>query len=139
MKLIRTVFFAALLLTMIGCALDLNNQTGAIPKEKWCDNDEDIPWSGCWREIEQIDCETGDEFEPDETIGELRLKSDGSYSITWHPFKSYTDYAGSYKLNKAEDRITFDHTDTPGFDGNGFFLIREIGDLELIDIWFGTF
>ncbi len=67
------------------------------------------------------------------------LKSDGSYSITWHPFESYTDYAGSYKLNKAEDRITFDHTDTPGFDGNGFFLIREIGDLELIDIWFGTF
>lgn len=139
LKLIRTVFFATLLFTMIGCELNPNNQTGAISKEKWCDNDEDKPWSGCWREIGQIDCETGDEFEPDQTIGELRLKSDGGYSITWHPFESYTDYAGAYKVNEAEGRITFDHIDATGFDGNGFYLIRDNGDLELTDIWFGTF
>jgi hypothetical protein len=138
-KLIRPVIFASLLFTMISCAFNPNNQTGAISKEKWCDRDDDKLWSGCWSEIKQIECETGDEFEPEETIGELRLKSDGGYSITWHPFESYTDYAGSYVVNEAQGTITFDHMDAPGFDGNGFYLIRESGDLELTDIWFGSF
>jgi hypothetical protein len=124
---------------MIGCAASPKKHSGGMSSEEWCDKDEDVPWSGCWREIGQIDCETGVEFEPGETIGELRLRSDGSYSITWHPFESYTDYAGSYEVNEAQGMITLDHTNVSKFDGDGTYLIRENGDLELVDIWFGTF
>ena len=112
---------------------------GKISMDDWCEIDEDMPWSGCWREIGQIDCETGDEFEADQPIGELRLTPESVYSVTWHPFEFYTDYAGSYKIKETEGTITFSQTDASGFDGEGFYLIRENGDLELIDIWFGSF
>jgi len=139
MKRPSTFLLALFLLTIIGCAPGLKDDSGGISNEKWCDKDEDKPWSGCWREVRQIDCESEGEFEPAELIGELRLKSDGVYSITWHPFEYYTDYAGSYKVDEAQGSITFDHIDAPAFDGNGTFVIRESGDLVLTGIWFGSF
>ncbi len=139
MKL-KSVYLLILILFIIsGCASDINEQGGGKSMEKWCQRDEDLPWSGCWREIRHIDCETGDEIESEEAIGELRLKPDGGFSITWHPFEFYTDYTGSFKVNELEGSITFDKINTPGYDGEGFYLMRENGDLELIDIWFGSF
>ena len=139
MTLIRPIIFILLHITLTGCAMDPNNPTNKISAEDWCGEDQDMPWSGCWKEIFQIECETGNEFESSETIGELRLLSDDRYSITWHPFEYYTDYAGSFKVNPAESTINIGHIDSPGFDGDGSYLIRENGDLELVDIWLGPF
>lgn len=98
-----------------------------------------MSWSGCWREIRQIDCESGDDFEAEDKIGELRLLPNGRYSITWHPFETYTDYVGTYNINPAEGTIVFNYEDDAGIDGDGFYSFQENGDLELMDIWFGTF
>jgi hypothetical protein len=139
MKLIRNFLLAAAMAIMIGCSSNQNTNKGEISMESWCKKDEDMPWSGCWREIGQIDCETGEEFEPDEKIGELRLKPEGNYSITWHPFETYTDYAGTYTIDEANGTITFDHPDAPKYDFDGFYSMRSNGDLELADLWFGSF
>ena len=135
----RVFLYISFLLTIAGCAYDADVLSGGMSEGEWCAADEGLPWSGCWREIRQINCETGEEFETDQKIGELRLKSDDGYSITWHPFETYTDYAGSYQVNEARRKITFDHDGRSGFDGIGTFQIRQNGDLELVDIWFGTF
>lgn len=139
MQPVRALILITVLLTIAGCASKPINHPNGISMEEWCARDSDMPWSGCWQEIRQIDCETGDEFEPDDTIGELRLKPDGRYSITWHPFETYTDYAGTYNINQVKGTIVFNHDNASGFDGDGFYSLRENGDLELIDIWFGSF
>jgi len=127
------------LFSICACTPHVNIQSGGIADEKWCEKDEDMPWTGCWQEIKQIDCESGELFEADEKIGEFRLKPDGRYSITWHPFETYTDYKGTYKINSTQGTISFNHHDSTRFDGDGFYIIRENGDLELTDIWFGSF
>lgn len=96
MKFLRVCVLLLLLFVMTGCISNVNKREGSVSKEEWCDKDEDMPWTGCWREVCRIECETGEDFESDESIGELRLKSDGHFSVTWHPFESYTDYVGSY-------------------------------------------
>ena len=126
-------------LLLCGCQANSGINGGGISREEWCDKDIDYPWTGCWREIHQIDCETGEEFEAEEEIGELRMKADGTYSLTWHPFEHYTDYIGSYEVNENGGKIAFSSNGKQGFDGDGFFLIRENGDMELKEIWFGTF
>lgn len=139
-NIIRTCLLGALLISLIGCAPEPPEEdTDPIDMEVWCDQDAELPWSGCWREIYQINCETGDEFESDDPIGELRLTSDGSYSITWQPFEYYLDYAGTYNIDVAQGKITFSDTGASGFDGDGSYIINENGELELIDIWFGIF
>lgn len=139
MKHIRNFLILSLLLAMMGCDTISGSHGTGISTEDWCDKDKNSPWSGCWREIKQIDCETGSEFEAEEEIGELRMKADGTYSITWHPFEHYTDFIGSYEVDETGGKITFSSNGKPGFDGDGFFLIREDGTLELREIWFGMF
>jgi len=139
MKPLRVFILIAALLTITGCASQPENHYDEISMEDWCIKDADMPWSGCWKEIQQIDCETSDEFESDDAIGELRLIPDGHYSITWHPFETYTDYAGTYNIDQVEGTLAFNHDNASGFDGDGFYSFRENGDLELIDIWFGSF
>lgn len=139
MATLRIFMFIMVLLVISGCASELINQSNGIDTEEWCLEDGDMPWSGCWKEIRQIDCESGDIFEAEDKIGELRLLPNGRYSITWHPFETYTDYAGTYNINPAEGAIAFNHEDDAVFDGDGFYSFKENGDLELMDIWFGTF
>jgi len=124
---------------MAGCAAEPVSQSNGISMEDWCAEDADMRWSGCWKEIGQIDCDSGAEFEAEDAIGELRLLPNGSYSITWHPFETYTDYAGRYTIKPAEGTIAFEHDEAAGFDGDGTYSFRENGDLELSDIWFGSF
>jgi len=126
------------LIGIVGCAAEPVQQVNGISMEDWCAEDADMPWSGCWKEIGRIDCESGTEFEADDAIGELRLLPNGRYSITWHPFETYTDYLGRYTINPAEGTITFEYDAAAGFDGDGSYSFRENGDLELNDIWFGS-
>ncbi len=136
---VKVFIFIMVLLTMAGCAAEPIQQFKEISMEDWCVEDANMPWSGCWQEIGQIDCESGAEFEADDAIGELRFLPDGRYSITWHPFETYTDYAGRYNISSAEGTIAFEHDEAAGFDGDGTYSLRENGDLELVDIWFGSF
>ena len=98
-----------------------------------------MAWTGCWKEIYQIDCESGKEFESEEKIGELRLRADGIYSVTRRPFEHWVDYSGIYTVTETDGSIAFSPMDTSGFDGDGSYRVRENGDLELADIWFGIF
>jgi hypothetical protein len=139
MKLVRVIILMMVLLIMAGCAAEPVQQSNGISMEDWCAEDADMPWSGCWKEIGQIDCGSGADFEAEDEIGELRLLPDNRYSITWHPFETYTDYIGRYTINPVEGTITFEHDDEAGIDGDGSFSFRENGDLELRDIWFGSF
>jgi hypothetical protein len=139
MKLIKIISFVIIFIIIGGCSSIQNLNIGEISKDEWCKKDEDMPWSGCWREVGQLDCDTGDEFEPEEEIGELRLNPDGSYSITWHPFETYTDYAGKYTIDEANHTIAFNHPDSSKYDFSGFFMVRSNGDLILTDMWFGPF
>ena len=132
------ILFTALF-ALAGCTQESLNPSDAIDMQEWCASDADMPWTGCWQEIRQIDCETGDEFEPEDAIGELRLLPDGHYSITWHPFETFTDYAGTYTIDQAQGKIAFNYDNEPGFNNDGTYSIRENGDLELLDIWFGSF
>lgn len=139
MQTARIFIFLTALLAVSGCVPEPVNHSSGLDVEKWCIEDGDMPWSGCWKEIWQIDCESGEELEAEDTIGELRLLPNGRYSITWHPFETYTDYAGTYNINPAAGTIALNHEGDAGFDGDGFYSIKDNGDLELMDIWFGTF
>jgi hypothetical protein len=127
------------LFALAGCSQETLNPSDAIDMQEWCASDADMPWTGCWHEIRQIDCESGDEFKPEDAIGELRLLPDDRYSITWHPFETFTDYAGTYTIDQAQGTIAFNYDNEPGFNGDGIYSIRENGNLELLDIWFGSF
>ena len=139
MQLMRVFIVTMVISLIVGCASEPTEYISEISMKDWCIEDADMPWSGCWKEMKQIDCETGDEFESEDAIGELRLIPNGQYSITWQPFETYTDYIGKYNIDQVEGTISFEHDDLSGFDGEGFYTLRESGDLELIDIWFGSF
>ena len=113
---LRIILLIAALLAIASCTSEPLNHSSAIDMDEWCAYNGDMPWSGCWQEVRQFDCETGDEFEAAEAIGELRLKPDGRYSITWHHFEIYTDYAGTHNINQAEGTIAFNHDNASGFD-----------------------
>jgi hypothetical protein len=108
--------------------------------EEWCDRDESMPWTGCWKEVAQLDCETGQHIEPAEKIEEFRLTSDGRYSVTWSAFEFYVDYAGSYEIDAEDGTISLSMgSNAPqNVDGRGRFTITEGGELLLEDAWLGA-
>jgi hypothetical protein len=108
--------------------------------EEWCGRDESMPWAGCWTEVAQLDCESGQELEPEEVIEEFRLASDRRYSVTWSPFERYVDYAGTYAVIEENGTIelTMGKNAPPDADGLGTFTITDQGELILSDIWLGT-
>ena len=139
MKIYAVFILLILMFSLSGCGVISGKHGRGTFEEEWCNRDEEMPWSGCWREIARIDCITGEEFESDESISELRLRSDGRFSITWHPFESFTDFSGSYNINEIVGSITFEQIDRPGYDGEGFYLILDNEDMVLLDMWFGFF
>ena len=128
---------AAILLSLFGCDQYPVDEYGEIPMDEWCYRSSDMPWTGCWEEVAQLDCTTGDRLYREEMIGELRLKSDGGYSITRHPFEHFVDYTGTYEVNRKQ--IVFSSIYTPGFDGEGTYSINEEGELLLQDVQFDVF
>jgi hypothetical protein len=126
--------------SMCGCALDPGKGTGGMDMEEWCSKDETRPWTGCWIEVARLDCESGQEFEPQETIGEFRLTPDGRYSVTWTPFETFVDYAGQYQVSEEDGTIELTVGDRApaGVKGQGRFSITEQRDLLLEGIWLGA-
>ena len=103
---------------------------------------EDNPLVGTWREEAQFACETREEIVPDELIGELRFRADGTFGVTWAPFEVYVDYWGAYTYDSAEGNldlvITGGNYVPDDMDGTGSFSIDEDGRLILDDIWLGS-
>jgi hypothetical protein len=126
-------------LSLCGCALDPGGSTSGTNMEEWCSKDEKRPWTGCWIELARLDCESGQEFEPQEPIGEFRLTPDGLYSVTWTPFETFVDYAGQYEVSEEDSTIELNLGDRApaGAKGQGRFSITDQGDLLLEGIWLG--
>lgn len=123
-----------------GCTALPGENDGGIDMEEWCGRDQSMPWTGCWKEVAQLDCETGQQIEPAEKIEEFRLTSDGTYSVTWSAFEFYVDYAGSYDIDEKNGTITLTMGSNapPDVDGQGNITITEGGELLLEDMWLGA-
>jgi hypothetical protein len=127
-------------LFLCGCALDPGAGTGRMDMEKWCSREEKKPWTGCWIEVAQLDCESGQEFVPAEPIEEFRLTSDGIFSVTWSPFETFVDYAGQYEVSDKDGAIelAMGNLAPPDAEGQGRFTITDQGTLILEGIWLGA-
>jgi len=103
---------------------------------------EENPLAGIRTEEVQFGCGTEEEIVPEEPIGELRFRADGTFSVTWAPFEIYQDYWGTYEYDPAQG--TLDLVVTGGnyipddVDGTGLFSFDEEGRLILSDMWLGS-
>ena len=102
----------------------------------------DMPWTGCWKEIAYIDCESGEQVAPFYPIGELRLVSDGELTVTWVPFESYIDYFGTYQVDEINGTIRIDAEERnylpSDIDGEGRYAVTVEENLLLRDMWLGS-
>lgn len=101
------------------------------------------PLVGTWSQVGQARCAAPNEPAPvEEPIRELRFRGDGRFSVTWLPFESYTDYAGTYTYTPASGRLRL-HVEQSNFlpddlDLDGRAVIGEDGVLHLSDLWLGS-
>lgn len=99
------------------------------------------PLIGNWTEIAQLTCDTGEQVEVEERIGELRIEANGDFSVTWYPFEVYIDYVGTYEFDSSGTLDLYGRAVNyfpPTFDGSGEFSIDKDGHLVLTDIWLGV-
>jgi hypothetical protein len=140
MNKVKGFLFLFFLLGLCGCSLGPGKDSDRIDMEEWCGRDARMPWTGCWTEVAQIDCDSGQEFVPKATIEEFRLTSDGIFSVTWSPFETYVDYAGPYSVNEKARAIelTLGDLAPPRAIGKGRFTITDEGELLVEGIWLGS-
>lgn len=123
-----------------GCAVAPSGDSVGVDSQEWCSRDERMPWTGCWAEVVQLDCESGEEFEPAGAIGEFRLTPDWRFSVTWSPFETYVDYAGQYRVSEEDGTIelTLGNLAPPNAKGRGTFTVTDQDELLLEGIWLGA-
>ncbi len=140
MKKLNTLLLLLSLSFLYGCTFGSGENSNGISTKEWCDRNESIPWSGCWLEVAQLDCESGQAFEPEKIIKEFRLNPNGTFSVTWTPFEHFVDYAGPYKVSEKNGTIELTTGDKapPNVDGQGNFTITDKGELVLENIWLGA-
>ena len=140
MKMLNALWLLLSLSLLCSCALVPGKDTGGLDMEAWCRRDSRMPWTGCWTEVARLDCDSGQEFEPESTIGEFRLASDGSYSVTWTPFEFFVDYAGPYTVDEQKGLLALTLGDRAPLEaqGQGRYSITEQGELVLEGIWLGV-
>jgi len=103
---------------------------------------EDSPLIGSWKKEAQFVCGSQEEVTPEERIGELRFRADGTFSVTWMPFEVYKDYTwGTYDYDLGQGALEIDITGgnyiPDDLDGSGSFWSDEEGRLMLRDVWLG--
>ena len=140
MKELNVLLLLLSLLFLCGCVFDPGANSGGISTEEWCNRDDSMPWTGCWTEVAQLDCGSGQAFELEEVIEEFRLTSDGIFSVTWTPFEHFVDYAGPYEVSETNGTIelTMGNNAPSNVDGQGNFTITDQGELILENIWLGA-
>ncbi len=74
-------------------------------------------------------------------IGELEFTADGHFSVTYHPFETYRDYWGTYRLDPATGALSMSvegGNDRPGgLDLEGTARFAADGKLVLEDMYLG--
>ncbi len=140
MKKLNALLALLFLAWLCGCSLAPGANSDRIDMAEWCSRDARMPWTGCWAEVSQLDCESGREFVPETTIGEFRLTSDGIFSVSWSPFETYVDYAGQYRVREKSGTIelVMGSRAPPDAEGQGHFAVTDQGELILEDIWLGA-
>jgi hypothetical protein len=128
--------------TVYTVTADVENGRRLVSVEVYVYTQEANPLVGLWREEAQLACDTFEDEEPAERIGELRFDADGTFSVTWMPFEIYRDYWGSYQFDSQQGTLSLNveggNYVPEDVDGNGSFLIDGQGRLVLKDLWLGT-
>lgn len=74
-------------------------------------------------------------------IGELEFNAEGGFSVTYHPFETYKDYWGSYRLDPATGALSMSVTGgnhvPEGLDLEGKAHFDASGKLVLEDMFLG--
>jgi hypothetical protein len=95
------------------------------------------PLIGAWREVERIECETGQRFEPRQQLREVLFLADGRVYVTTDPFEDFFfGYEGRYALDPDAGTFTIadarEINETPsGVDQPIPFEIDALGRLVL--------
>lgn len=121
---------------------NINNGQATAGIDVYIYRTEDNPLIGTWREDTQLACGSELLVTPDQLIGELIFRADGTFSVTWHPFEVYTDYNGKYQsdLQNGSLEMTIENGNyIPGdVDPSGSFYIDWDNRLILKDLWLGS-
>lgn len=101
------------------------------------------PLVGRWTEVARTPCGAGAEEPPGETpLRELIFHGNGSFSVTWTPFESYTDYWGTYTYEPRTGRLRFwvegGNRLPPQRDLDGRAMLEGEDELHLADLWLGS-
>lgn len=95
-----------------------------------------------WTEEVQFACKTNAESVPKELLGELIFKPDGTFTVTWHPFETYVDYRGTYKLEASKPNLELSAVSVnylpKDADFAGGFSFDNQSRLILSDMWLGS-
>ena len=138
------IYLILCMLFCCGCSYFQDSEDNSIVSN-YCGRNNNLPWTGCWREVNQIICESSVTFVPDIIILEFRLKADGSFYVTWeYPTDAlYVDYWGNYVVDKEAGTITITVTKSnylpDDIDGEGKFEISEDGNLILTEMFLGSY
>jgi len=128
--------------SMFSVRANVENGRRIITSDVYVFTPQSNPLVGTWHEDTQFACGTTAEIAPQEPIGELVFRADGSFAVTWMPFEIYHDYWGTYGYDLAQ--ATLDLSDAegnyvpPDLDGSGSFSIDDQGQLILSDLWLGS-
>jgi hypothetical protein len=99
------------------------------------------PLLGFWTEVQQLPCDGGAAFTPEPILYELVFRDTGEFTVTWTPFESYIDYAGTFTHDPDSGALvlTIDGGNyvPSDIDGEGTATIVD-GQLVLTDMWLGT-
>jgi len=100
------------------------------------------PLAGIWHEVQVANCPLLPEGQTKDSIQELIFRADGTFSVTWQPFESYHDYAGTYTYRTQTRDLVLDVTGgnyVPSdlvLTGKG--QLTDTGTLRVTGINFGT-
>jgi len=128
--------------TVFTVSADVQNGRRVVSIEVHVFTPDANPLVGIWSEEAQFACDTGEEVVPEQRIGELRFRADGTFGVTWIPFEVYVDYWGTYDYDLGQGTVDLDITGgnyTPDdVDDSGLFSFDEQGRLILSDMWLGN-
>lgn len=101
------------------------------------------PLVGTWSHVGQAPCaDPHAASPPEEPIRELRFRGNGRFSVTWIPFESYTDYAGTYSYDPRSGllrlRVEQSNFLPADLDLEGRAELADGGILHLSDLWLGS-
>lgn len=101
------------------------------------------PLVGTWKQSAGTPCDSTMHVPPaEEGVRELIFRANGSFTVTWFPFESYTDYWGTYAYQGDSGGLSLQVTGgnhVPGnLDPEGIARFPAPRELELVDLSLGS-